>query len=35
MNNERLGEIKMNNSGTPMQIIRYNTSEDIDVMFFG
>lgn len=33
MSNERLGEIKMNNSGTPMQIIRYNTSEDIDVMF--
>lgn len=30
---KRLGEIKKNNKGTPMKIIKYRSSSDIDVMF--
>jgi len=30
---KRLGEIKKNNRGTPMKIIKYRSSSDIDVMF--
>lgn len=33
MENERLYEIRNNHRGTPMQIIRYRTSMDIDVEF--
>lgn len=33
MDQERLGEIKLNNRGTPMKIIRYESNIDIDVMF--
>lgn len=32
-NYKRLGEIKKNNKGTPMKIIKYRSSSDIDVMF--
>lgn len=31
--NDRLGEIKNNRLGTPMKIIAYRTSDDIDVEF--
>lgn len=31
--NSRLGEVRKNNKGTPMRIIKYNNSDDIDVEF--
>ena len=31
--NNRLGEVRKNNFGTDMKIIRYGTCEDIDVQF--
>ena len=31
--NERLNEIRRNNRGTPMRIIKYNNSQDIDIEF--
>lgn len=31
--NERLGEVRLNTKGTPMKIIRYGNSEDIDIEF--
>ena len=33
MTNERLYEIRNNHRGTPMQIIRYNNWNDIDIQF--
>lgn len=33
MTNKRLGEIKKNKKGTPMKIIKYRSSSDIDIMF--
>lgn len=32
-NLKRLGEVKKNNRGTPMKIIKYRSSSDIDIMF--
>lgn len=33
MNEERVFEIKNNNQGTPMKIIRYGSMSDIDIQF--
>ncbi len=33
MNNERIFEVRKNNQGTPMKIIRYGNQSDIDIQF--